>query len=98
MANDQSPERVTFLGKPVPATFEMRTLVIEPGDERPYDQEEWRGAIVVIEKGQLDLECTRGGSRRFVEGNVLWLFGLPLRRLHNPGPEPAVIASVARAD
>jgi Cupin domain len=88
--------RLPFLGGRLPAAFERRSVVVPPGDSRPYDRTEWQGAIVVVEHGTVELECVRGGRRRFERGDVLWLDGLPLRALHNPGEQDAVLVAIAR--
>jgi hypothetical protein len=93
---DGTRERLSFLERPLPPAFELRVVVIAPGRERPYDEAEWRGALVVVEQGEIELECVAGGRMGCNSGAVLWLVGLPLRALHNPGPEPAVLAAVAR--
>jgi hypothetical protein len=73
-----------------------RTVVLEPGTSRPSDDAEWRDALVLLVQGDLDLECTRGGRRRFRAGAVLWLAGIDLRALHNVGVEPVVLLAVSR--
>ncbi|ACZ84014.1 hypothetical protein Aros01_03353 [Streptosporangium roseum] len=55
------------------------------GEARPYDPAEWRDAIVRVEGGQVELETADGARRRFGHGAVLWLAGLPVRVLRNPG-------------
>jgi hypothetical protein len=87
-------DRLSFAGRSLPAAFELREIALAPGGERPYDEAEWRGALVVVERGQIELECLGGTRRRFGCGAVLWLAGLPLRSLHNRGTEPALIAAV----
>jgi hypothetical protein len=89
-------QRLTFLDRTLPASFELRLVELEPGHQRAYDAEEWRGALVVVERGEIELECVRGGTRRFSSGAVLWLFGLPLRTLHNRGSEQTVLSAVSR--
>ena len=64
---------------------------------RVYDEAEWRDAIVVVERGEVDLECREGGHWRFRRGDALWLVGLPLRAIHNCGREPALLVAVSRA-
>ena len=91
-------ERVSFLGRQAPPGFTIRTVTLAPGATRPYDEAEWRGALVIVESGEIDVECVRGGHRVFSGGALLWLYGLPLRAIHNRGPEPAVIIAVTRAD
>jgi hypothetical protein len=69
----------------MPPAFEVRVLSLSPGGERAYDTDEWRDALVVVEQGELELECASGGRRRFRRGSVLWLSGLPLRSLSAGG-------------
>jgi hypothetical protein len=69
---------------------------VAPGAVRPYDDSEWRDALVLVERGTIELECRAGGCRAFHEGELLWLSGLPLRALHNRGTEPAVLVAVSR--
>jgi len=76
--------------------FTRRELVLDPGDRRAYDEAEWHDALVVVKRGEVDIECRAGGRMRFVAGDMLWLTGLPLRALKNEGPEPVVLVSVSR--
>jgi hypothetical protein len=76
--------------------FVRRVVTIEPGDHRPYDPEEWWDAIVYVEDGEVDLECRTGGITRFTRGDILWLTGLPLCRLHNCGDAPVRLVAVSR--
>jgi hypothetical protein len=92
--------RLSLLGRRLGPGFRRRLIAIAPGHSRVYDQAEWRDAIVVVEHGEIDLECTEpecpaGGRHRFTHGDVLWLDGLPLRALRNSGREPAVLAAVS---
>ena len=91
-------ERLTFLGRPVSPAFALRALTLAPGTTRPYDEDEWRGALVALETGHLDIECTRGGCRRFEPGALMWLEGMPLRSLHNRGSEPVLMVAITRRD
>ena len=96
MGMEDLEERLSFLGRTVPAAFEVAFVPIPPGGRRDYDPAEWRAALVVVEHGELELECQAGGRRRFASGAVLWLTGLPLRALHNPGSDLVLLASVRR--
>ena len=89
-------ERHTFLGRPLSPAFSLRALTLAPGSTRPYDEDEWRGALVVVESGVVHIECTRGGCRRFDTGATMWLEGMPLRYLHNRGSEPVRLAAITR--
>jgi hypothetical protein len=85
-----------FLGGRVPAAFDVRRIVVAPGAERPFDEAEWRDALVVVESGRIELECRSGSRCGFSRGDVLWLIGLPLRALCNRGPVPTVLVAVSR--
>lgn len=85
-----------MLGTFVPPAFERRVITIAPGTARPYAEDEWRGALVVIETGDVDLECTAGGRRTFGPGDMLWFDGLSLRALRNRGDQSAVLVAISR--
>ncbi len=88
--------RWLFLGSPVPPPFATRRVVVAAGEERPYDEAEWADAIVVVEHGEVELECSQGGRRRFGCGAVLWFQGLSLRALHCCGQDAVVLLAVSR--
>ena len=69
--------------RPGPA-FRRRSVTIAAQESVPYVAEDWRGAIVMIERGSVDLCCVRGGRRRFVEGAILFMDGLALGRSTTP--------------
>jgi hypothetical protein len=89
-------DRLSFLGRRLPPAFELRVVSVAPGGQRTYDEAEWRDALVVVERGEIELESSAGARTRFGTGSVLWLFGLPLRALHNRGPDPALVVAVSR--
>jgi hypothetical protein len=76
--------------------FELRALTVSPVSERPYDETEWRDALVVVQRGEIELEWLSGACRRFRCGDLLWLTGLSLRTLRNRGDDAAVLLSVTR--
>ena len=82
-------------GRPHPG-FELRRLALGPGNRHAYDPLEWQDALVVIEHGDVELECLSGICRSFGTGDVLWLAGLPVQALHNHGNAPAVLVAVRR--
>ncbi len=93
---DISGSRLSFLGRRLARPFERRVLVLAPGQSQPYDSGEWRGALVVVERGRIELVCL-DGSRHYVRrGDILWLECLPLRALRNSGRVPAVLVAIAR--
>jgi quercetin dioxygenase-like cupin family protein len=89
-------EPITFLGRPLGPSFRSRTVAIPPGGTRPYDEEDWREALVVVECGAVVVECHAGGRRVFGTGDVLWLTGMGVRMLRNEGEESAVLVAVSR--
>jgi hypothetical protein len=88
--------RCSFLGSEVSAAFDARRVVLVPGAERAFDEDEWRDAIVVVESGELELECHGGSRHRFRSGDMLWLTGLSLCALRSCGEAPAVLVAVSR--
>lgn len=96
MDDDIDRERLSFIGKRLPSPFELWIVILGPDQTLPYDEADWRDAVVVVETGQIDLVCPGGGRQRFVPGDVLCLSGLSLRTLRNPLPDPAVLVAVSR--
>jgi hypothetical protein len=94
--NGRDRGRRSFLGSRVPRGFEVRRIVVDCGAERIYDQAEWLDAIVLVEEGEVELECVRGSRHRFGRGDLLWLAGLPLRVLRCRGSGPVVLLAVSR--
>ena len=90
-------EELSFLQMPLPRGFELRLVDIAAGSEIPYDPVAWDDALVVVEAGEVELECTAGGRRAFGTGAVMFLTGLPLRALRNRGPQAALLAAVSRS-
>ena len=93
---DDCRDRLSIAGRRLPPAFVRREVIIAPGDERPYDPEEWRDALVVVKRGDVAVECRAGGAIHFRSGDMLWLTGLPLRALRNDGDEPVVLVAVSR--
>jgi len=71
-------------------------VAIEPGGTLAYEAEDWRGALVSVQSGEIELEMACGRSVYFREGDLLWLQDLPLAHLHNRGDEPTVLVAASR--
>jgi hypothetical protein len=82
----------------MPAWAQLRVVAIEPGCRRPYDPAEWRGALVVVERGEIVVECPSGARWRFEEGAVMSLAGLPARALCNERAATVLLSALSRAD
>jgi hypothetical protein len=89
-------EALPLLGGRLPASFERRRVSVAPGTARAYLEADWRGALVLVQKGEIELESVTGERERFRTGNILFLVGLRLRALHNLGKEPALLLAVSR--
>ena len=74
----------------------VREVAVAPGGDRPYDAAEWRDALVLVKSGEIELCGVSGATCSFVRGDLLYLDRVPLRGLHNPGSEPAVLVAVSR--
>jgi hypothetical protein len=72
------------------------TVLLQPGDALDYAAADWADALVVVEHGELELECCSGRRARFPTGAILTLVGLPVLRLHNRGSEPLVLTGIRR--
>jgi hypothetical protein len=79
-----------------PFAFVLRAVAIAPGSERPYDEIEWRDALVAVARGEIELEWLGGIHCAFRRGDTLCLTGLQLRALRNRGTEPALLVAVSR--
>ena len=86
-----------FLGRPVPAGFAVREVVVDAGQNLDYVAGDWCGCIVTVESGAIDLASPHGVRASFIAGDILWLSGLPVSALENPGPDPAVLVAIRRA-
>lgn len=94
MDNDSLPRH--FVGAGLPRSFRRRTVSIPPRQCRGYEASEWRDAIVLVRRGKVDVTCSDGTVLRFGEGDLLWLTGLPVRALCNPGEGEAVLVGIRR--
>ncbi|WP_035844138.1 hypothetical protein [Kitasatospora azatica] len=90
-------EQLSFLGTRCPGGFRLRTRVLEPGEELPFRSADWEDALVVVEIGELEIECRSGASAGFQQGAVLEFAGLTPRCLRNPGDGPLVLTALSRA-
>jgi quercetin dioxygenase-like cupin family protein len=87
---------LSFLGTPCPTNFRLRTLTVPPGGVTDYQPAEWNDALVVVERGELEVECRSGARAHFSAGAIVVFAALPLRRLHNAGSGPLVLSALSR--
>ena len=95
-ADDADHEALSLVDRSIPAAFVRWIVTIAPAASHPYVESDWRGALIEVDAGEVVLVGVTGGSLRVGPGAVLWLDGVPLVALHNPGGVPAVLVAVAR--
>jgi hypothetical protein len=80
----------------LPSAFVRRVTELAPGSTLGVDPVDWRGAVVVVREGVVRLRLRSGVRCDVAARDVLWLAGLDVLDLHNPGPGPAALVSVRR--
>ena len=73
-----------------------RRFAIPAGAELPYEPDDWRDSLLVVERGSIELESRHGLRRTFVAGEVLWLQGLHIRILRNRGRRLVTLLATRR--
>jgi hypothetical protein len=84
-----------LLRDPLPLGFSRRVLQVAPGFGLEPDG--LSDAIVVVEQGELELECRAGTCRRFGCGSMIPMARLPIARLRSVGPRALVLVAVWRS-
>jgi hypothetical protein len=93
---DHDPGAFDLCAGPLPSWAHRHVITIEPGLALPFGEADWSDTLVVIDAGELEIECHLGGRRRFPRGAVLWLAGINARALHCVGDDPTVLVAVSR--
>jgi 2-methylisocitrate lyase-like PEP mutase family enzyme len=83
--------------RPLPEGFSRRILRVSPGLELGPELGCLPGAIVVVEQGELEIECRAGERVRFARGSMIPIARLPIAHLRSVGPSPLVLVAVWRA-
>jgi hypothetical protein len=95
MTADESDGNALFRD-PLPQGFSRRVIRVEPGLELGLDAWDMPGCIVVVEEGEVELECRSGTRRRFRRGSMIPIGRLPIAHVRSIGPGPLVLAAVSR--
>lgn len=86
-----------LLARPsLPPGIERVRLRLPPGTAYAGRESDWRGALVLVERGALEVECRGGERRTFDAGSLLALDWLALTTLHNAGVDELVLLAVRR--
>jgi hypothetical protein len=89
-------DRISFLGKQCPENFRLTVVILQPHDAVEWPPVDCADALIVVERGELEVELRTGTRAWFAEGAILVLAGLPLRRLRNSGHIPLVLSALSR--
>jgi hypothetical protein len=76
--------------------FDVRRAVVVPRRPRAFHEAEWEDALVVVERGRIELECVNGARRSFGRGSMLFLTGLSLCAVRSYADGPSVLLVVSR--
>jgi hypothetical protein len=82
---------------PLPEGFSRSFFRVPPGYELCFEAGGLPDAIVLVEQGELEVECRAGTCRRFGPGSMIPIARLPLARLRSVGSGPLVLVAVSRA-
>jgi hypothetical protein len=96
MTADESAYDALFRD-PLPAGFSRRVLRVAPGFELGLEADDLSDAIVVVEQGELELECQAGTCRRFGCGSMIPIARLSITHVRSVGRGPLVLVAVSRA-
>jgi hypothetical protein len=86
-----------FFRGPLPEGFSRRVFRVAPGLELALEPGLLPDTVVVVEQGELELECRAGTCRRFARGSLIPIALLPVSRLRSVGPGALTLVAVTRA-
>jgi hypothetical protein len=95
MTGDESAGAALFRG-PLPEGFSRRVIRVADGLEVSPHASCRPDTIVVVEEGELEVECRAGTCRRFGRGSMIPIARLPVAHLRSVGPDPLVLVAVSR--
>lgn len=81
----------------LPPSIGRWQVVIGVGEVLAAHESDWIGALVLVERGTLRVECRAGGTETFGPGSLVALECLPLHRLGGVGGDEVRLLAVRRA-
>lgn len=87
---------ISFFGSQCARSAVVRALILQPHDAIDYNEADWIDTLVIVERGELEVECRTGRRAVFGEGAVLAFVGLSVRRLRNARDRPLMLSAVSR--
>jgi hypothetical protein len=82
---------------PLPEGFSRHIFRFATGLDFVLEQGRLLDAMVLVEEGELEVECRAGARRRFGRGSMIPIGRLPVSHLRSAGPGPLVLIAVSRA-
>ncbi|MBL7490619.1 hypothetical protein I6A62_21595 [Frankia sp. AgW1.1] len=89
-------QELSLLGTRLPPHLRLRTVVLPAGDAVAFQRADWVDTLIVVELGELDVECDDGTHATFRTGAILVLDLPEPRWLRNRGAGPLVLSAVSR--
>jgi hypothetical protein len=71
-------------------------LLIALGKPCLYCADDWTNVLLIVERGQLELEWSGGTRASFEPGDTLCIANLDLRALHAAGQQPTLLVVLKR--
>jgi hypothetical protein len=96
MTGDESAGDALFR-TPLPAGFSRRVFRVASGLEVDLDARGVLDAILLVEEGEIELECRAGMRRRFGRGSIIPITRPPVAHARSVGSCPLLLLSVSRA-
>jgi hypothetical protein len=96
MGRGRPAGRVSLLGRTLAPSFDRRVITVAPGSALVFNGAQWLDAVVIVERGEIELESVHGARGSFASGDVLYLHGLGLRALRNRGRVSVLLSAVSR--
>ena len=82
---------------PPPSGFSRCVVRIARGVELDLELRTPPDAILLVDEGEVELECRAGYRRRFGQGSLIPTTGPALARLRSVGARPLVLVAVSRS-
>ncbi|MGH3471785.1 MAG: hypothetical protein ACRDPG_07040 [Nocardioidaceae bacterium] len=79
------------------APIRLWTVVLAPGEVLSPVPDCLRTGLILVEVGDLEVVCRRGGSARFGPGAMVTFAGLPAERVRNTGKESLTLRAMTLA-
>ena len=95
MTPDESAGIALF--RTLPQGFTRRVVRLAAGHDLGLELCGLPDAIVIVEDGELEIECRAGGRRRFGPGSMLPISRVPVVHARNVGAAPLTLLFVSRA-